>query len=492
MKKIITSALLLLSAVAVRAVDYTDSLTVMVNENVTKQNATISVNKVGETYTLSLNNFVLNTGGAKMGVGNIVLAGIQGEDMDGTTYFETSQTVQIAAGTDPSIDAWIGPSLPQVPIVLKAKQNGNRLYALIDIDLQAVLSQTIKVTFGSGYQIVNSDFEAFHKEGTIDEPNSWHSFASVGGTFASWVKGTPHTFISNSEKRPGTSGASSVQVKSTSIFGIVANGTLTTGRMIAGAFSATDKKNHAELDMSSTDKDGHGDPFYSRLNGRPDSLVVWVKFKQGTPNAQYPYATARAVITDGTYYQDPEDKTYTNILAKAENATIESKEAQWQRLSIPFEYVDKTIDGKAILVTLSTNAVPGKGSGNDELYIDDLELVYNSKLNGILVEGSAVAEFNPATYSYNLLTNKDITAADVEAVTNGALVQKTVTPTANGADVVLTSRSADLKSTTVYTLHFTKTTTGISNVPAQREAGAEAVYNLQGSKVQTMQKGQVY
>ena len=92
--------------------------------------------------------------------------------------------------------------------------------------------------------------------------------------------------------------------------------------MNAGSTTATDTKNHAFLDLSNTDKDNNGDPFYTVLNGRPDAVKVWVKFKQATPQAFYPYATVNAVITDGTRYQDPEDKTYTNVVAKATNAKI--------------------------------------------------------------------------------------------------------------------------------------------------------------------------
>ena len=78
--------------------------------------------------------------------------------------------------------------------------------------------------------------------------------------------------------RENAKGTKSVLVEATSVFGIIANGTITTGRMNAGAMSASDKANHAELNMSFTDKDGNGDPFYTLMNGKPDSLAVWVKF----------------------------------------------------------------------------------------------------------------------------------------------------------------------------------------------------------------------
>lgn len=89
----------------------------------------------------------------------------------------------------------------------------------------------------------------------------------------------------------------------------IANGTITTGRINTGSMTAADPSNHSWLDLSRTDVDANGDPFHAILNGQPDSIAAWVKFKQNKPVADFPYATISAVITDGTYYQDPEDNT---------------------------------------------------------------------------------------------------------------------------------------------------------------------------------------
>ena len=53
---------------------------------------------------------------------------------------------------------------------------------------------------------------------------------------------------------------------------------------------------------------------------------------------EYPYATMSAIITDGTRCQDPApaDASTANIVAKAQNNTITSNEAEWQQLIVPF------------------------------------------------------------------------------------------------------------------------------------------------------------
>ena len=119
--------------------------------------------------------------------------------------------------------------------------------------------------------------------------------------------------------------------------------------------------------MSSTEVDGNGNPYYINMVGRPDSLAVWVKFSQAKANKKHPYATVSAYITDGTRFQDPQDKTYGNVMAKAVNNTIATTGGEWKRIVVPFTYVNDSIDGKAILVTISTNADPGQGSDGDEI-----------------------------------------------------------------------------------------------------------------------------
>ena len=171
---------------------------------------------------------------------------------------------------------------------------------------------------------------------------------------------------------------------------------MTTGRMNAGAMIATDPANHAYLDMSKTDLDGNGDPFYTTMYSVPDSIAVWVKFKQGTPNAEHPYATISAVITDGTRYQDPEDKEYTNVVAKAKNNTIATTNGEWVRVTAPFVYTDNAVEPKAVLVTISTNADAGQGSNNDEVLVDDIAFIYNAKVTGLKIKGQDVPDLSPS------------------------------------------------------------------------------------------------
>ena len=351
-KTLLSLALALLSSLSMSAKDYPDKLVVTVNGLSTQQNATISVDKNDDgTYNFNLKNFMLKAGEQTMSIGNITLNNLKAAKSNKGDVVTFNDSIKIENGDDPTI-TWVGPSLPKIPLKLKLLVNEEKLYTLIDIDMQKTLGQTIHVTFGDNYQLPNSGFEDYRTEQitklddsykqitvNVEEPLNWHSFASATGDFvqAANALSDPHTYSSD-VVRSGATGKKSLLLTSASVFGIVANGTITTGRMQAGAMTADDTKNCAFLSTDSTSTDSHGDPFYALMDGTPDSLAVWVKFKQQTPVAEHPYATISAAITDGTYYQDPQDKDYTNVVATAKNAQIASNNFEWQRIVVPFKY----------------------------------------------------------------------------------------------------------------------------------------------------------
>lgn len=471
MKRFFTTLFIALGAFTAFAKSYTGRLVVTVNgETLSNKTASIDVDQQGDgSYTLSLKNFSISLSGQELNIGTINIP---------ATPYALGNARLLQANRNVPIS-----SLGNVPINLLAQESVDKLHANIDINFNGM---TIKVVFGEGYQVPNSNFETF---GESKEPNRWHSFQSVTGTFASSAQ--TDAAISSNQTRPGSTGKSCVLIKSREIdfffFSVIANGTLTTGRLNAGSSSPSNAKNNSFLDLANKDKDGNGDPFYTELSGRPDSLSLWVKFKQGKPSADHPYATAKAVITDGTYYQLPEEKGKTyKKMAEAINNEIADTKGEWKRLSIPFNYVNNSIAPKAILVTLSTNADAGKGSGSDELYVDDLELVYNFGVEGISIKGQALANFAENTTEYTHIVG-NATADDIMVKTKGQgmLVAKTVE---NGKATVLVA-SNDLSKYRLYTINVT---TGIDNLPSVEANKQVEIYTLDGVRVNKADRKGVY
>ena len=454
MKKLFLTLMALVTSMAALATDYTGTLTVTVNGEATVQdNVTISVVGNGNDYTLSINNFIMEG----IPVGNIVVTA-PGTTDNGLTSIVSSQNINISAGEDPDIDEtdWLGPELGEVPINMVLAINEFAMTTNIDIYM-VELGQTINVKFAqdgelTGYQIKNSGFEKW--TASSGEPDHWHGFKSATGSLAGRAKGT----LGKSEDKH--SGEYSALITSGSVLGIINNGTMTTGRLNAGSMSASNTANHSEMDASSEATDKNGDPFFAVMHGRPDAIKFWLKFSQGTANSSFPYATMSAIITDGSYYQDPEeeDKDYTNKLATAKNNTIAT--CGWSEFTVPFTYIDKSITGEGVLVTFSTNATAGKGSNGDQVWIDDIAMVYNAAITGIKIKGTPLAGFAQDVYEYNfdLPAGTTFTADDIDAtyVSEHAYLVKKVVETDEAVKLFVAVVSNDLNTIKVYTINYAK------------------------------------
>ena len=514
------------------ATNYTGTLTVSINGEGSELPATVSVTENGGKYTLSIMNFMLDE---DMPVGNIVLSDLDGTTANGVTTIKTSQTVMFEAGDDPNVgaDEWLGLMLNDLggaPTLMSAKFDSNNLYTSLFIDMSDVLGQMIDVTFATAdypgyYQIPNSGFEEWHNEKYSsskngDEPNHWHSFLSHTGS--STLKGLAAAVktYKESDARPGSKGSYSAKIKPTSVLGVIANGTMTTGRLYAGSMTAADATgNYAFMKLSNTDTDKNGDPFYVELKARPDSIVFWYKFTAN--NSNYPYASASAILTDGNEVHDPNIGSYaTHVVAHASNTTIGAT-SNWTRLSIPFVYaptlnivnnkgsVTGTATGtatevKGIFVTISTNATPGQGNASDLLYVDDMELIYNPKTESasvsspkIIVAGKTI-ELQPNTYEYTISFDAqnapqriirkaggktEVKPEDIEVVDgNGDEILSTarVIDTDQGAAATVVVYSDDLKNNKTYTINMNGNVTGIASVVTEAEAVGTTYYNMLG------------
>ena len=450
------------------ATDYKGNLTVSINGEGSTQPATISIVENAGKYNLSILNFMLGEGESVLPVGNIVIENVTGAVAGNLTTLYVNKNITIQKGNVAGIadDAWLGPMLGEVPVKMSSSFNTNGFLGVnIDIDMVSTLGQVIKVTFenvGTHFQMPNSDFETWSTKNNA--PKNWHGFESVTGKLSSTAMSTTK-LVSSKNVRPGSKGLTSAVVTSTKILGIIANGTMTNGVLNAGSMSAADASNHSETDLSSTSKDANGDPFATPMYAKPDSVKFWMRFTQAKAQASYPNAAFNAVITDGTYYQDPENKTYTNKVAVAAPNKADMTVGDWRLVSCPFDYASYAANGaeaKAILLTVSTNATPGKGSYSngvaDSVYVDDLELVYAAGIKSISFKGQALDLATIQTTGIELAADEAVSAADFEVVKEGedAKVTKLVEATADGYVAVITAVSADLKTQVAYEINIKK------------------------------------
>ena len=485
MRRFFTFLFFVVTVLAVRATDYNVPITVIVNGESSEQTGVITIVENDGMYDLTMKNFILQNGDTQIGVGNVELKNIKPYQDGDATLLLANKTVTITRGDDPSVGIWMADFLPPVPVELRGKIEGDHLRCFIDIDMMESLQQVIQVAIGSGYQLPNQSFEAWHTSSeNYVEPNGWHSFESATGGFAGLAG---HHLKKSSDAH---SGDASACIIATSLFGIIANGTMTTGRLNAGSMSATDKENNAYLDTSKTDVDGNGDPFYIPQYSRPDSVAVWVKFKQGKATPSHPYATISAAITDGTYYQDPENKTYTNVVAKAKNNKIATTGGKWVRVSAPFVYTKNAVEPQAVLITVSTNADAGQGSEDDEVLVDDIALVYNAKVTSLKIKGQDVPGFSPDKMTYEMELNEVIKAEDIEVTVEGKCphVVKGVQAKDDHYICAVYAIGGDMSAVSAYVISVKSTAAGIRNL--QSVTNQPAVYfTLDGRQATAANRG---
>ncbi len=128
--------------------NYTGNLVVAINDiPMPAQEETIIVENNNGTYTLCLNNLILNDSeGSIMPVGNIVLNDLTATEENGIKTIDAEQTTIITPGDDSKLPAdsdWMEFE-EGVPVKLNAKFTDSNLECKIDIDLEIMW---VSVTF---------------------------------------------------------------------------------------------------------------------------------------------------------------------------------------------------------------------------------------------------------------------------------------------------------------------------------------------------------
>ncbi len=235
---------------------------------------------------------------------------------------------------------------------------------------------SINLSAQYGPQFDNRGFEEWttRNEKAVSEPIHWHSGGTATGTWSGFLS---NQIEQSSHTRPGTTGSKSVRVFPDSVLGITANGTLTNGRINAGSMSATGSGNYNYTQHSES-------AFNTPINQLPDSLSVWVCFRsQSTTDKAQLKAVVHGnadykIIANGT--EEPANMHVATAVSSFTRTSTANGAYTWRRLSIPFSNNGPCTDIHYILLAATTNEIPGTGSTNDDLFVDDVLLIYDPTL----------------------------------------------------------------------------------------------------------------
>lgn len=241
---------------------------------------------------------------------------------------------------------------------------------LLTVLFFSFLCQNLSAQYGDQFE--NRGFEQWTDR--VSEPSHWHSGGTAEGTFAGFLSSQ----IEPSEQvRPNATGSKSVRIFPTSIFGITANGALTNGRMYAGSISATDAGNYTFTQRAN-------EAFNTPVSAIPDSIALWVCFRsESATDCALLRATVHGdadfrMCADGT--ESPSDIKVASASFPFTRTSVAHGDYIWQRFSIPFVNDGPCNDPRYVLFNLTTNSVPGEGSTNDDIFVDDVLLIYNPSL----------------------------------------------------------------------------------------------------------------
>ena len=296
------------------------------------------------------------------------------------------------------------------------------------------------------YQFADPGFEGEWR--SSEEPgNGWNSFPSAGGSMASLGKGSSP----KPSKVEGHNSSVAVKLYSNSIFGVKANGNLTTGKINMGNMTPANSANYNYTDRSSSDNS-------LRFAGRPDAVSFYAKFTPGAGNQ----ARGQFILHDDCDYRDPEISDQSGNRVGKASVLIDAC-TDWTKYEGAFTYdKNSTPEVQYLLGSFTTNPTPG-GSKGDELIIDDIHFIYYSTLRGVLYDPATI-DFKEDVYNYTV--DAEYNPINFYCAPKGAGATKELSYDENTGVLTVTVKGNDIsvnpENYTVYTFTF-KTDSGTTD-----------------------------
>lgn len=318
---------------------------------------------------------------------------------------------------------------------------------------------------------------------TIGEnPESW-VISHVTGVTASFIWGIGRKDLGS--EVAGYNSASAVELKNaeTGAMGAYHNvpGYLTTGTTwsTAVATTKTDGGTFGSIPFSS--RPDAMSVMYKRTHGtenQENATVVVYMWKgqkvqkdvpaaiiiSGTPALIDMIDRDRCVLSvslDGCQGGDVETSSDFELIAHT-TYYIAGDQAEWKELEIPIDYLSNSTPTKFNVIFSANDYFTTTVGLDNTLTVDDVKLLYYSRLASLKVNGADVAGFDPNVYEYDLTSIEmpaDASVLEYAALGNSGSAKVTPTVDTENNQILLTVANAqgsdkDGKNEHVYTLKF--------------------------------------
>ncbi|MCM1022020.1 MAG: PCMD domain-containing protein [Muribaculaceae bacterium] len=173
------------------------------------------------------------------------------------------------------------------------------------------------------------------------------------------------------------------------------------------------------------------------------------------------------------------------LIAKLQYS-IEGDKEDWTNVSVPFEYIENAAPEKINVIFSANDYFSTTPKGGNSLTVDDVTLVYYSRLSSLKVSGVEVADFDSDKFQYE--AEMPDSEADITYEVKGKSAKATVSldKAQNKATITVENIDADKdgEKQHVYTLTLKGgQTSGIEGVEVDNENAPVEYYTVNGVKV---------
>lgn len=229
-----------------------------------------------------------------------------------------------------------------------------------------------------------------------------------------------------------------------------------------------------------------------KFTARPDTMAVWIKrVSEGTEHINLVYYSWKGTAQGASYknkgggctstsHKDEESdirtQTDPNICGTSGNAVqigegaIQTSKtySSWTQIKVPIKYYTNDIPEKMNIILSASNYPEGRRNDGlvpgNYMIVDDLSLIYSSKVYSINIDGKPLAGFNENKYEYTIELGEDATDAsipnNIECLRSNRKLSGSEISIAHstklGEPTVITVQAEDGSSTSTYKLTFVR------------------------------------
>ena len=225
---------------------------------------------------------------------------------------------------------------------------------------------------------------------------------------------------------------------------------------------------------------------------RPDTMAVWIKrVSDGTENINLVYYSWKGTAKGSKYknkgggcsttehtdeesdirtQEDPNSCGTDTKATQVADGYIRTTETYntWTQIKVPIKYYTNDIPEKMNIILSASNYPEGRRNDGlvpgNYMIVDDLSLIYSSKIYELRFNGEPYTKFKKDQYEYTVVLGESATAKDIPNITakrsGRDLTGSEITvkkATKLGDPTTVTVKAEDGSSTTTYTIYFKAT-----------------------------------